>query len=58
MSSYASYYRRRYPFAYRAKHWILKNSVKEIKRGILILGKIVLTILWFGAFFLLPHFFH
>ena len=58
MSSYASHYRRHHSLSYRVKHWILENSIEEIKRGILVLGKIALAIIWLGALFFLPHFFH
>ena len=58
MSSYASHYRRHHSFSYRAKSWIKNNSVREAKRVALIIFEIIVSAIWLGAIFVLPHIFH
>ena len=58
MSIYTNYYRRHHSFSYRAKSWIKNNSAREAKRIALIIIEIIMSAIWLGAIFVLPHIFH
>lgn len=55
-------YRRRRSFSYRFKKWFSvwfwEDHTKGIKMLFKFLGELILTILWFGMIFILPHIFH
>lgn len=50
--------RRRRSAIYRFKRWFWSNHTKEVKQAFTLVGQLILTILWFGAVFFLPHIFH
>ena len=57
MSIYTNCYRRHTTRSYRAKTWLRHNSVNEAKRVGVAMVKVLITVLWLGAVFFLPHFF-
>ena len=61
MSRYQDYRRRR-SFSYRFKRWFERwfweDHTKEIKQIFCFIGEFILSLLWFGMFIFLPHFFH
>lgn len=55
-------YRRRPSFSYRLKHWFenwfWSDHTKEIKMVFKLIGEFIITVLWLGWIFFVPHFFH
>ncbi len=55
-------YRRRRSFSYRFKRWFevwfWTDHTEGIKKFFCLIGEFILTILWLGMVFILPHLFH
>ena len=51
-------YRRRRSFSYKMKRWFWSNHTEEIKMIFKLIGEFILTVLWFGWIFFIPHLFH
>lgn len=51
-------YRRRRSFSYRFKRWFWSDHTEELKMIFKLIGEFILTILWLGMVFILPHIFH
>ena len=51
-------YRRRRSFSYKMKRWFWSDHTEEIKMVFKLIGEFIITILWFGLIFILPHIFH
>ena len=51
-------YRRRRSFSSKMKRWFWSDHTEEIKMVFKLVGEFILTILWFGLIFILPHIFH
>ncbi len=55
-------YRRRRSFSYRFKRWFevwfWADHTEEIKMVFKLLGEFIITVLWFGLIFFVPHLFH
>lgn len=51
-------YRHRRSFSYKMKRWFWSDHTEEIKTVFKLIGEFILTILWFGLIFILPHIFH
>mgnify|MGYP003295148704 CR=1 FL=1 len=49
---------RRRSFSYKMKRWFWSNHTKEIETTIKFIGEFVMTIMFFGLLFFLPHIFH
>lgn len=56
--SFRQDYRRRRSFSYKMKRWFWSDHTKEIKKVFKLIGEFIITILWFGLIFILPHIFH
>ena len=51
-------YRHRRSFSYKMRRWFWSDHMEEIKTVFKLIGEFILSILWFGWIFFLPHFFH
>lgn len=51
-------YRRRRSFSYKMKRWFWSDHTKEIKMVFKLIGEFIITVLWFGLIFFIPHLFH
>ena len=49
---------RRRSFSYKMKRWFWSDHTEEIKMVLKLIGEFIITILWFGLIFILPHIFH
>lgn len=49
---------RRRSFSYKMKRWFWSNHAEEIKMIFKLIGEFILTILWLGWIFFIPHLFH
>lgn len=49
---------RRRSFSYKMKRWFWSNHKKEIETIMRVTGEFLLTIVFFGSIFILPHIFH
>ena len=49
---------RRRSFSYKMKRWFWSDHTKEIKMVFKLIGEFIITVLWFGLIFFVPHLFH
>jgi hypothetical protein len=49
---------RRRSFSYRLKRWFWTDHTEGIKKFFRLAGEFILTALWLGMIFILPHLFH
>ena len=49
---------RRRSFSYRLKRWFWSDHRKEIKTIVCLIGEFLLSIVFFGMLFVVPHIFH
>ena len=49
---------RRRSFSYKIKRWFWSNHKNEIKTIVFLIGEFLLSIVFFGMIFVLPHIFH
>ena len=49
---------RRRSFSYKMKRWFWSNHTKEVKTIGRVIGEFILSLVWFGLIFVVPHFFH
>ena len=49
---------RRRSFSYKMKRWFWSDHKEEIKTVFKLIGELIITVVWLGWVFFIPHLFH